>query len=351
MDPGSALSESRELVMAYGRNATACQILNPGMSQWFSTRRDAVVGYVLQGTWILVAGEPVCPAATLPGAVLEFEQHLARQGRKVCYVCAEDSLRDLLAPSASHSSITIGAQPVWNPADWPAIVQSRSSLRAQLRRSMNKGVRIDSMPAREGAGNAEISQVLREWLGGRLLPPMHFLVEPEVLSGLADDRLLLVARREGRIVAFLVASPVPSRNGYLIEQLARSPQAPNGTSELLIDAAMGRFAEAGCTFATMGLVALASGAVQENPLWLRSLMYLARAHANRFYNFRGLERFRAKMHPGHWEKVYAISNEKHFSPQALYAMGKAFSVISPALAIGLAILKGGREEFRRAFKR
>ena len=151
--PGSAPSESRELVMAYGRNSTACQILNPGISHWFSARRDAVVGYVRQGAWILVAGEPMCSAETLPGAVLEFEQHLARQGRKVCYVCAEDSLRDLLAPSASHSSITIGAQPVWNPADWPAIVQSRSSLRAQLRRSINKDVRIESMPAQSIAGS------------------------------------------------------------------------------------------------------------------------------------------------------------------------------------------------------
>ena len=147
------------------------------------------------------------------------------------------------------------------------------------------------LPATEGARNPEIHQTLREWLEGSLLPPMHFLVEPEVLSGIVDDRLLFVARREGRIVAFLVASPVAARNGYLVEELARSPRAPNGTSELLIDAAMHRFAADGCTWATMGLVALARGTVGENPLWLRSLMVVARAHANRFYNFRGLETF------------------------------------------------------------
>ena len=48
---------------------------------------------------------------------------------------------------------------------------------------------------------------------------MHFLVEPEVLSGVVDDRILLVARREEHIVAFLVASPVTARNGFLIEEL------------------------------------------------------------------------------------------------------------------------------------
>jgi phosphatidylglycerol lysyltransferase len=78
---------------------------------------------------------------------------------------------------------------------------------------------------------------------------------------------------------------------------------------------------------------------------------IARAHANRFYNFRGLERFRTKMHPAGWERLYAISNEKQFSPQALYAMGGAFSGISPVLAIALAVMKGAREELRTLQRR
>jgi hypothetical protein len=75
-------------------------------------------------------------------------------------------------------------------------------------------------------------------------------------------------------------------------------------------------------------------------------MHVARAHANRFYNVRGLERFRAKMHPASWERLYVISNERRFSPQALYAVGGAFSGISPVRAIGLAVLKGAREELK-----
>ena len=57
-------------------------------------------------------------------------------------------------------------------------------------------------------------------------------------------------------------------------------------------------------------------------------MNVARAHANRFYNFRGLEHFRAKLRPANWEKLYVISNQKRFTPQALYAVGGAFSGIS-----------------------
>jgi len=344
----SATAKAHDLVRLHGRNSTASQILNPGIQYWFTAGEDAVAGYVRRGSWLVVAGEPVCSLQLLPGAVREFEAYARGRGLRICYMCASGPMRDLFSGADDHATITVGAQPVWNPFDWPGIVRARSSLRAQLHRSLNKGVRIESMPAAAGAGDPGIRHTLAEWLQSRLLPPMHFLVEPHVLSGVVDDRLLFVARREGQVVAFLVASPVAARNGYLVEELARSPHAPNGTSELLIDAAMARFADEGCTYATMGLVALARGTVEENPLWLRTLMVIARAHANRFYNFRGLEHFRAKMHPGYWEKIYAISNERRFSFQALYAVGGAFSGISPVRAVGLAVAKGARTEFGAA---
>ncbi|HEX4275527.1 MAG TPA: DUF2156 domain-containing protein [Bryobacteraceae bacterium] len=339
-------AKARALVMEHGRNATAYQILNPGIRYWFSAHEDAVVGYVNRGKWILAAGEPVCSREDLPGAIARFEEFARDRNRKVCYVCAAGPIYGVLSGSPLHSAIAIGAQPVWNPASWPEIVRSRRSLRAQLHRSLNKGVQIESRDPAGATGDPEIQRTLAEWLDSRHLPPMHFMVEPDVLSGIVEDRLLLVARRNGRVVAFLVASPVTGRNGYLIEELARSPRAPNGTSELLIDAAMKYFAESGCTWATMGLVALAGGTARGNPMWMRGLMNIARAHANRFYNFRGLEQFRAKMHPEGWEEIYVISNEKRFSPLALYAVGGAFSGISPVRAIGLAVVKGVREEMR-----
>ncbi len=343
----SAVIQARQLVIEYGHNATAYQILNPGIRLWFGRQEDSVVGYVTRGSWLLVAGEPVCARSKLREAIREFEAFARQTNCRVCYVCAGESMRAILADSCGHSAATIGAQPVWSPSGWPDIVRKRRSIRAQLHRAANKGVEIEAVDPAEGAAHPEIRHTLREWLRSRRLPPMHFLVEPEVLSGVVEDRILLLAKLHGRIVAFLVASPVAARDGFLIEELARSPRAPNGASELLIDAAMHRFAESGCTWVTMGLVALAQGTIGDNPLWLRGLMSIARAHANRFYNFRGLERFRAKMHPAGWERLYAISNERRFSPQALYAMGGAFSGISPWQAIAIAVLKGAREEVRR----
>jgi phosphatidylglycerol lysyltransferase len=339
-----ALKTARRLVMTHGWNSTAYQILNPGMRHWLNADESAVVGYQRRGGYVLAAGAPVCRADLMSEVTAEFEAFAASEGCRVCYVCAGDRLREAFADSPRHSVVALGAQPVWHPGDWASMVSGHASLRAQLQRARNKGVRIEEVDALTAASDPELAGILNEWLAQRCLPPLHFLVEPEVLRGEVEDRVVMVARRDGRQIAYLVASPIAARKGYLIEEIARRHDAPNGTSELLIDAAMRRFAADRREYVTLGLVALARNVFRESPLWLRGLMYFARAHANRFYNFRGLEYFRAKMHPARWETIYLISREPRFSFRTLYAVGGAFSGISPLRAVGLGIARAARDE-------
>ncbi len=348
----SAFAIARELVLAHGWDSTAYQILNPGLERWFAPETPAVVGYTRRGSVFLAAGAPICPREALGRACAEFEAFAKNRGGRACYVCAGEPMHALLESSPGHAAVVLGAQPVWDPRRWHEFVESHASLRAQLNRARNKGVEVDAAGSETAARDAELRPVLDEWLRGRTLPPLHFLVESEILDAATEDRVLLVARRCGVAVAFLIASPIAARNGYLIELVARSRAAPNGTVELLIDAAMHRFAAESREYLTLGLVALAHAAdpeIRRNPLWLRGLMRFARAHANRFYNFRGLEHFRTKLAPDAWEPVYAISNEHRFSLPTLYAIGAAFSGIPPWMAIGIGVVKAVRTELRRAF--
>jgi phosphatidylglycerol lysyltransferase len=344
------LGRARRLVMAYGWNTTAYQILNPGFAYWFAPDGAAVVAYIRRQNVMLVAGAPVGPAENLLSAAAGFEQFARDHECRVCYVCAAERLRAAMASSGGHATIVIGAQPVWDPRLWLQTVSARRSLRHQIARARNKGVAVETLAATRARNDPEIKRVLNQWIESRHLPPMRFLAEPHTLDGVLSDRLVLAARHNGSTVAFLVASPVAARNGFLIEQIARSPRAPNGSSEFLIDAAMRYFAAAGCSYATLGLVALSSNALDASitsPWWFRLMTSFARAHANRFYNFRGLERFRMKLAPAHWETIFAISNERRFSMRTLYAVGEAFAGISPWLALGLGLYRALGNECAR----
>jgi phosphatidylglycerol lysyltransferase len=227
--PG-VLQRVRSLVNQFGWNATAYQIINPGISHWFSSAGDAVIGYVEHHGVRLVAGAPVCPGERLAEVVDEFERDSARRNIKVCYFGAEARLESCLSDSPRHSRIWLGAQPVWQPNSWAGIIARQSSLRAQLNRARNKSVAVGEWSVEHASGHPELRRCLSEWLATRGLPPMHFLVELETLDRLYDRRVF-VAERAGEVIGYLVSSPVPRRNGWLIEQIVRGAGAVNGTNE------------------------------------------------------------------------------------------------------------------------
>jgi phosphatidylglycerol lysyltransferase len=121
-------------------------------------------------------------------------------------------------------------------------------------------------------------------------------------------------------------------HGWFFEQFVHIPKSPNGTVELIIDFAMQTLAKDGFEYATLGLSPLSKRADIphfDNPLLIQILLAWARKHGQRFYNFDGLDVFKAKLQPENWEAVFAISNEKHFSFRTLYAIASAFSNNKP----------------------
>jgi phosphatidylglycerol lysyltransferase len=346
MNDASPLERARDLVLRHGWNSTSYQITNPGIDLWFSRRPEGVVGYVLRHRVRVAAGAPVCAAEALREVAAAFERDAERGGERVCYFCAEGRLDDLYRGSADHSMVYLGAQPVWHPGNWGSIISGHASLRAQLNRARNKGVRVEEWPSERATKNPELCRVLGEWLATRGLPPLHFLVEPETLERLFDRRVF-VALRGDDVIGFLIASPVAMRNGWLIEQNIRGAGAPNGTAELMIDAAMRTLGDEGSSYVTLGLAPLSRRAGVEDhhdPLWLRLLLAWTRAHGRRFYNFDGLDTFKAKFRPEWWEPVYAISNEPSFSIRSLYAIAAAFSDGSPIVLLLRAIARALRTE-------
>lgn len=337
---------ARELVLRFGWNSTCYQILNPGIELWFAPSGRAVVGFVLRKGVRVVAGAPVCPEGEVEETIDAWEAEAARAGHGVCYFGAEGRMRDCLRGRPEYTTVSLGAQPNWNPQAWSEIFDGDHTLRAQRSRAHHKGVEVREWTVDQATGSPELRRCLQEWLQTRGLPPMHFVVEPQTLERLAGRRVF-VAELRGRPAGFLVLSPVPQRNGWLTEQFPRGLNAPNGTVEILMDTAIRAVAESGAEYVTMGIVPLSARGLPSaipNPPWLRFLTGWVRAHGRRFYNFDGLDAFKHKFRPQEWEPVYVISKEEQFSVRSLYAISAAFSDGSPAWAILRGLGRAARQE-------
>ncbi len=344
----SSLARTRQLVLAHGWNSTSYQIINPGIEHWFAKTNEAVVGFVSCRGVRVVAGAPVCAGKNLKEVAFEFERDAAKVGERVCYFCAEARLESVYADSPQHAKVLLGAQPVWQPHNWVNLVAKHKSLRAQLNRARNKGVSIAEWSTEKAHNNPALLECLHEWLGAKGLPPLHFLVEPDTLTRLFDRRVF-VAERGGEIFGLVLLSPVKQHNGWLFEQFIHRPGAPNGSVELMIDKAMRALAEDGYDYATLGLSPLSTRAQVapfRNPLGLRILLAWMRKHGQRFYNFDGLDAFKAKLQPERWEPVFAVSNESRLSPRTLYAIASAFSENAPVKLILSGLWRSIKTEIR-----
>ena len=347
------VERARRLILQHGWNATAYQLLNPGIRLWFGAEGESVAGFVDRHGVRVVAGAPVCADGRMLEVARALEEDAEREGLRVCYFCAGTRLAGLVDERAPYCRVTIGAQPAWDPCDWEGMLARHASMRAQLNRARNKGVEVAEWPVDRATTDPELRRCLLEWLSTRGLPPLHFLIEPETLDRLYDRRIF-VSLLDGVPCGFLVASPIPARDGWLIEQIIRGRSAPNGTAELLIAAAVEAVGRDGSHYITLGLSPLSARAGVPGaggPRWLRLLLYWLRAHGHRFYNFEGLESFKAKFRPAVWEPIYAMTPGEGFPPRLLHAIAGAFSDRSVASTIGRALVSAGRQEIHWASRR
>ncbi len=329
LDHDQELAQTRRLVMRYGWNTAAYQILNPGIALWFSPHREAVIGYVRVRNYCIVAGAPVCSEDCVHEVVREFEEHCASRGWRVWYFCAGTRLAESLNPLSKGQAVLLGAEPSWHPADFVRKMTTKASLRAQCARARNKGVVVELWDNDRASAHPALQECLTQWLSTRGLTPLHFLVEVRTLERLLD-RKVFVATQADRIVAFSVVSPIPERRGWLVEQNVRRPDAPNGTIELLLLSAAQNLESEGAELISLGLSPLSRHAqLHTNTLWIRVLFGLVRSLAQPLYNFRGLDAFKTKFEATRWDPVYAISDAQRISPSVVYAIAEAFAGSAP----------------------
>ncbi len=297
------------LVRRYGWNATSFQVLEPGYHYFFPGDGDeACVAYVDTGRAWVAAGAPLAHAERMAAVAGAFIAAARAAGRRACLFATEERF----TAQSQLRSLPIGEQAVWDPADWPAALARGGRLREQLRRARTKGVRVREVDAGEAmkpgtATRAAVSDLVESWLRSRELAPMGFLVQVDPLTLFPEHRLFLAERvteaepgtrgeTGGKLVALLSMAPIYARNGWSLQHLIRMPDAPNGTTETLIDCAMRWAANAKADLLTLGLAPLAG----DVPAPLR----LARRAGRALFDFEGLRAFKAKLRPARWDRVF-----------------------------------------------
>ncbi len=291
-------SRAADIAARHGREAVAFHGITAGFEVWYG-RDDSCVFYFDTGSAWVALGSPVAPLERTLEAASAFIAAAEEKGRRARFFAVESD--SPLLTDETLDSLHIGEQPEWVPSRWQASLSAKRSLREQLRRARAKGVETAEVNfpkfAKSGEKRAELQTLATRWQASKPMPPMTFAVSLTLFES-TESRRLFCARREGKLVGALIASPIGSSGSWFLEDLLRAPEAPNGTMELLFDTAMSTFATEGSERVTMGLAPLSG--VRSRPL------RAARASTPWLYDWYGLRDFKAKLRPESWQPIHLV---------------------------------------------
>ncbi len=332
------------LQSTYGYNPHSLVSITPGALTWTMPGIDGAIIYGVFGRVWLAAGDPLAKPEDIKTLVKGFMASASKAKRIAAFVPVTERFAQE-GVKLGLSAIKIGAAPyfeleVWQPRGNPA-----KKMRAGVNQAIRAGIRIENVISFTDELKKETAELCLQWLQTRRAATTFgwlLALDPFLR---AEQKKVFVARdANNRLIGLLAASPIPARDGWYLEDVLRSAQAPQGTADLLVFEALQRLKTEGATMATLGTAPLAREGVDnisthDHPVIERALR-LASKRLSAFYNFEGLRRFKAKFVASRWENEYALVQRGVLVPSRV------------AHALLRAIVPGGLKQFlaRRALR-
>jgi lysylphosphatidylglycerol synthetase-like protein (DUF2156 family) len=308
----------------YGYSPHGLVALNSG-SGWEADGDRGAVSFLEVGrTWL--TAEPLAPEEHLAEITREF---LAFAAARKCYPVFLPATERFakIGVGLGLNCVPLGVSPYFDLTQWSAAGQRCRTLRNGHRRAVRAGVTVESAPC--DPTRDEIEAVTEAWSRALRNARFGWIFSSDILN-FPECRINYAARSaSGRLVGMLSAAPIPARNSFYLKDLQRTPDAPSGTSDLLIATALDDLRQRGAQLVTPGAVPLhglrhPGALLQGEYRLLLHAMNCFRKLGEHIYPFHGLFRFKKRLAPTWWEHEYALAPPRAFGTlRAGWAMGQA----------------------------
>jgi len=313
----------------YGRNTNSF-LLTYGGYQWFrSCMPPGLVGYLRSNRTLVANGDPLCSPEDAQAVLAALAASVAPKDR-VALVLASDwlvpSLRRL-----GYGVLQVGSDPVFDLARWAPRGRRAKTVRNAVHRAQRASVEVSAYrPGTPLGGPARqaVRACLAAWLRSRRSLRMRFLADVKPFAH-AEERYYFLAWHQGQLAGFATCSPLYARNGWYVEDIVRRPDAPYGTTDMLVTTALGTLRDDGAALATLGIAPFTGLRRARSERWPDLLLLAITRLSAPFYNFDGIQRYKAKFAPSWWEPVYVA-----YWPNRL-TIGLAYDILNVFPPAGL----------------
>lgn len=310
----AALEQARTFYADHGGHEFAHLTLLGDKYLFYTRDRDALIAYGAIRNRLVALGDPAGAPGAVEGAVLAFRQFADRYGCvPVFYEVSETNLH--LYHDHGFGLFKLGEQALVPLADFSLRGKKRDDLRSAVNRAAREGLEFCMLehPLPEAIW-AELQGISAQWLGKKTAEKGFSLGRFE--RAYLSQTPIAVVRRAGAIVAF--ASLMPDyrlRQELSIDLMRHGTAAPAGCMDFLFVRLMEYARDAGYARFNLGIAPLAGVGENEYARPAERFARLAYEYGNRFYNYKGLRRYKEKFQP-EWRGAY-LAYPYQMSPRLL----------------------------------
>lgn len=287
---------------------------------------DGVIGYKQHGRYAVALGDPVCAAADRPALVEAFRTHSRQQGLSCIYAVIGSTMASYVRAQGC-GLVEFGVEQVLDPCN-SVSSPGYKDLRKKLKRARRAGMQVaEYLPQRDGR-DAELERQLDDlaycWLMDRDGLQTYW-AHIDLFRSRSTTRWFY-GTVDGKVVGLLSTMRLEEHGGYLLEHILWAPQAPVGTSELLVAHTLETLAGENCRYASFGPApAHDLGEVSGFSRLTGHSCRLIYRMARHLFHLDSKTLHRQKYRPAAVQPLYLAFDPATLRPGTLAALGHAFN--------------------------
>lgn len=299
-----ARKRAENIIQRYGRTSLVGAALFEDKSYFFGSE-DTVIVYAAQGRGAMVLGDPIGPSGQAAATIAAFVDFCAHNDWTPAFVSTLPDYLDIYK-AQGFDAVCIGYEAIV-PLDKFSLEGSENKdVRYAVNRLKRLGyaAEVYSPPLEKPLIN-KLREISDAWLTMRHGGEMHFS------DGWFDDNyirgctVIVVHGPDEYPTAFANLLPEFQKNELTIDLMRHIKSAENGTMEFMFAQMLLWAKESGYATFSLGLSALVGVGEKPDDPRVEQALHTITDYISRFYNFKGLHKFKEKFHPI-WEPRYLI---------------------------------------------
>lgn len=314
-----------ERVRRWGGSASDA-VLDPACMIFTIPNVDGLIGYRNESRCMIVFGDPICSIHDAPQLAKAFHAYCQSLGKSVVYIAASEEFAKWAIQHVCNASIEFGEELFLDPQHDPRSNKGvhGSLVRRKVRHALKENVTVQEYSLQDPALQKAIEDVGTSWLKNR--SGIQIYISHVHLFENTTGKRYFYARHEGKIVGIVLINQLKAHHGWHLNHLMITPEAPNGTPELLVISVLEAIQKEGCHYLTVGAVSSENfGKITGLSSFSERLVRWIFKGARKAFHLDSRKKFWSKFNP-HSKRSFLLFSRDHIGLREIWGIIRGLNI-------------------------